>query len=319
MQEGNIMKKFLFACLLCWFGISGVAWGDDGEQNSQREMCEAAAARGEPANWNNNMCNCGDLAVWDAVAGKCRAIAQGVERCYARCVNLTGDNKVECRACCEVNKNIATWEKDPDNPGSNYCKCVQEGFRFDVMQKVCLPAASISVIVENNDECSEILLVQLDEWAEKYSNNTQIIDLINQIRELCGGDPINSLDISMLLNNLYALINDEESSQAIISASTSITVIQQQLQQKIDSAVAVIENAKSNMKLTVWRNDEGKFNTSRLLSDSIAGVVLGTAGGLITSNVVKKNQVEDGFEDLQCTVGGQVVAGWGDEFRVGIQ
>ena len=56
-----------------------------------------------------------------------------------------------------------------------------------------------------------------------------------------------------------------------------------------------------------------------MLSDSIAGVVLGTAGGLITSNVVKKNQVEDGFEDLQCTVGGQVVAGWGDEFRVGIQ
>ena len=48
-------------------------------------------------------------------------------------------------------------------------------------------------------------------------------------------------------------------------------------------------------------------------------VVLGTAGGLITSNIVKKNQIEDGFEDIQCTVGGQVISNWGDEFRVGIQ
>ena len=88
---------------------------------------------------------------------------------------------------------------------------------------------------------------------------------------------------------------------------------------KIEQAVAKMEEIASGMKLTVWRNDEGKFNTSRLLSDSIAGVVLGTAGGLITSNVVKKNNIEDGFEDIQCTIGGQVVAGWGDEFRVGIQ
>ena len=80
-----------------------------------------------------------------------------------------------------------------------------------------------------------------------------------------------------------------------------------------------MDDIASGLRLTVWRNDEGKFNTSRLLSDSIAGVVLGTAGGLITSNVVKKNQTESGFEDIQCSIGGQVVAGWGDEFRVGIQ
>ena len=34
---------------------------------------------------------------------------------------------------------------------------------------------------------------------------------------------------------------------------------------------------------------------------------------------MKKHQVEDGFEDLKCTIGGQPVAGWGDEFTVGIQ
>ena len=88
---------------------------------------------------------------------------------------------------------------------------------------------------------------------------------------------------------------------------------------RIESAAKTLQGIESGLRVSAWRNDEGKFNTSRLLSDSIAGVVLGTAGGLITSNVVKKNQVEDGFEDLQCTVGGQVVASWGDEFRVGIQ
>ena len=67
----------------------------------------------------------------------------------------------------------------------------------------------------------------------------------------------------------------------------------------------------------VWKDAEGKFNTSRLISDSVAGVVLGTAGGLITSSVVKKNQLEDGFEDIKCTIGGQSVATWGDEFYVG--
>ena len=68
-----------------------------------------------------------------------------------------------------------------------------------------------------------------------------------------------------------------------------------------------------------WKNEEGKFNTARLASDSIAGVVLGTAGGLITSNIVKKSQVRKGFDDISCTIGGQYVADWDDEFTVGIK
>ena len=70
---------------------------------------------------------------------------------------------------------------------------------------------------------------------------------------------------------------------------------------------------------SVWKNAQGEFNTARLASDSIAGVVLGTVGGVVTSSVMKKHQVKDGFEDLKCTIGGQTFAGWGDEFNVGIQ
>ncbi|MDR2412650.1 MAG: hypothetical protein LBD50_00360, partial [Rickettsiales bacterium] len=78
---------------------------------------------------------------------------------------------------------------------------------------------------------------------------------------------------------------------------------------EIQSTFNEINTVLSGFDSSVWKNAEGKFNTSRLISDSVAGVVLGTAGGLITSNVIKKNQVKGGFEDISCSVGGQVVAG----------
>ena len=115
------------------------------------------------------------------------------------------------------------------------------------------------------------------------------------------------------------LISGFISSGAIAAGGVNTQAEQNQANQRIDQAVATLNTIRDGLRVNKWRNEEGKFNTSRLLSDSIAGVVLGTAGGLITSSVVKKSQVSDGFEDMQCTIGGQVVAGWGDQFRVGIQ
>lgn len=88
---------------------------------------------------------------------------------------------------------------------------------------------------------------------------------------------------------------------------------------RISKSVSALNSIKSGFDISRWKDEEGKFNTARLASDSIAGVVLGTAGGLITSNVIKKNQVSNGFEDIQCTIGGQVVAGWDDQFTVGVR
>lgn len=65
-------------------------------------------------------------------------------------------------------------------------------------------------------------------------------------------------------------------------------------------------------------NAEGKFNTARLISDSIAGVVLGTVGGVVTGVVVKKAQVKKGFEDISCVVNGQIIGGYGDELSINI-
>ena len=87
----------------------------------------------------------------------------------------------------------------------------------------------------------------------------------------------------------------------------------------IDEQISYLQGRDFFTGSSVWKTDAGKFNTARLASDSIAGVVLGTAGGIITSKIVKKNQIKNGFEDLKCTIGGQVVATYGDEFTVSIK
>ncbi len=92
-----------------------------------------------------------------------------------------------------------------------------------------------------------------------------------------------------------------------------------QIASRISNSYSELEKLSNGFKVSKWKNEDGKFNGARLVSDSVAGVVLGTAGGLITSSVIKKNQVEDGFEDINCVVGGQVVAGWKDQFNVGVQ
>lgn len=87
----------------------------------------------------------------------------------------------------------------------------------------------------------------------------------------------------------------------------------------VDVAYNKISAFIASLDRTVWRDEDGNFNTARLASDSIAAVVLGTAGGIITSKLVKKSQIKKGFEDLNCSIGGQRVASYGDEFTVGLQ
>lgn len=85
-------------------------------------------------------------------------------------------------------------------------------------------------------------------------------------------------------------------------------------QKKLDDFYAYAKGNRS-----VWKDAEGKFNTTRLASDLTAGVVLGTVGGVVSGVVIKKKQVEKGFDALHCTVGGQTVADWGDTFNVGLR
>ncbi len=87
------------------------------------------------------------------------------------------------------------------------------------------------------------------------------------------------------------------------------------LTEKINKTYTELQGLTKN--LSAWKNTEGKFNTARLASDSTAAVVLGTVGGVVTAKLVKKSQVKKGFESLQCYIGGQPIAAYGDEVTIG--
>lgn len=131
-----------------------------------------------------------------------------------------------------------------------------------------------------------------------------------------------------LTNNIDITNNTTNNSHNSLTSITSINVnyddSQLQAQQKrseIGLIISELSRMNDSFGRSHWKTANGNFNGARLASDSIAGVVLGTAGGLITSNIIKKNQLRSGFEDLQCVIAGQVVADYNDEFttRINLQ
>lgn len=93
----------------------------------------------------------------------------------------------------------------------------------------------------------------------------------------------------------------------------------QNLQSRIDKyaeTIMDIEDAHADDKVSAWKNADGKFNTSRLLSDSIAGIALGTVGGLVVNKVVKDKHVETGFEEIGCAIDDERVADFDDVFVI---
>ena len=97
--------------------------------------------------------------------------------------------------------------------------------------------------------------------------------------------------------------------------NAQITSLNNQIQRYAD-VIQNIEAAHKGEKLSVWKNAEGKFNTSRLLSDSIAGVALGTVGGLVVNKLVKDHHVETGFEEIVCVIDGEQIASYDEEFVI---
>lgn len=261
------------------------------------------------------------------------------------------------QACCDLSDNVAKYDKENDKcicignyefaieNGRGVCNpkaggdddsafsCPNGGSEKITSQKSCLDNSTFvctdyvqneilckcGICIANNRElekpyeCEPAFLVKIDLWAKACKDETkyaEILALISRIKEYCSDDSRTEEGFLNLRHALEAL-NPEKCAMDTHNMISQAT-------QKINAAVDSLRSYVSDLDVSKWKTADGKFNTARLASDSIAGVVLGTAGGLITSNVVKKHQVEDGFEDLQCVIGGQTVAGWGDEFTVGV-
>ena len=245
----------------------------------------------------------------------------GTNSCeQTRCGGLSGSKYNECVACCHVASSVANWN-------GNSCVCAQFPDQMKFIPNtnpktggVCLKSND-GLSEEDKDkllepielyECDPAKIAQVFTWQTQYANNSQISAQITAILQYCDDIHRTELQFNSMYNQLQILINNANDAAELNQRQTSS-------RRNIERAMSDIDSIRSTLDQSKWKNADGGFNTSRLLSDSIAGVVLGTASGLIVSHVVKKNQVENGFEDIQCTVGGQVVASWGDEFQVGIQ
>lgn len=244
----------------------------------------------------------------DAVVGKCHPSV-----CYEEV----------CIECCKRPSSETIWDRT-----ARVCQCVNGGkFQKENNTWSCKVDAGQVTTPDAGYICDATLTAKFAGWKVQCATRTDIMQSIAELEAYCAGKPT---------KEIFLRLYDEVSVMARMCQQQQQDQRQQQEEQRrqeerakaealrrsrrnISDAHGILVGMRETFKASVWKDEEGKFNTSRLVSDSIAGVVLGTVGGVVTSNVVKKNQVENGFEDIKCTVGGQTVADWGDEFRVGIQ
>lgn len=193
--------------------------------------------------------------------------------------------------------------------------------------------------------CGSDVRQNLAKWENGCTQNADIANAVRRLREYCDSPQNSDADFDVEYSKLLAVTPSgcaqpeqvmlgssvatlqaaPQTAQAPIvkknAESTVVTAAQatQMSQMRIKKIYSQLNDLSQSLGSSVWKTKEGNFNGARLASDSIAGVVLGTAGGLITSNVIKKNQLSGGFDEIHCSVGGQIVAGYGDDFMVGIQ
>ena len=224
--------------------------------------------------------------------------------CTDRCRGMSGVQYTECVTCCKVSEDYADWN------GSE-CVCADKTLDFNVLTQKCETPSEITMTLPEvvvTPECPDTQVTILNQWLIQYAGNSDVISRVQVLLDYCNGEVINITSFNQMFTELQNFID-----------GLATSAEQDASRRRIEESVSAINSRIGDLDVSVWRNAEGEFNTSRLLSDSIAGVVLGTAGGLITSHVVKKNNIASGFEDIKCAIGGQVVADWGDQFQVGIQ
>ena len=181
--------------------------------------------------------------------------------------------------------------------------------------------------MNNINSAEKALVAAKVKYADKANEIQEALDIITQLNAICKnvGDklmPSEGKEYDRLLSELAGML------VGFVNFAPELQTVTQYITEYVEVTVYNTDIAeyyynlakiRDGLKVSAWRDAQGNFNTSRLISDSVAGVVLGTAGGLITSHLVKKNQLKQGFEDLNCSVGGQKVASYGDEIRIGLR
>ncbi len=219
-----------------------------------------------------------------------------------------GRSSPEGKACCDLPGTVAKW-----NAPNCVCVDTNKEFRIENGKGVCVDKSA--PVVQDKCDCDGTSAERAG-MRLKCAKNKDVLSALDKVDAECkkAATECDGKAFNVYMNSIreqYALPNCGLDSGVAADPTANVA--------RITSAVTSIEKRVSSLDASVWKTAEGNFNGARLASDSIAGVVLGTAGGLITSSVVKKNQIKSGFEDIVCTVGGQVVGNYGDQITVGIQ
>ena len=239
--------------------------------------------------------------------GVCHTEKFAADSCENGCKNCNPDEK------CVPNLVPTPETKKPDGA---YADCICEN---TASQPNPIP---VPVVEEPAKECTYYFSGTI-----KCDGKKVTISKTKSVTVPCVDDVVENLTDEMFENDTGELrqIRDELCEGVVVSGSATSggtgATVSSATTVNYQSAEAILDKFVSNAESerSVWKNADGKFNTTRLASDITAGVVLGTVGGVVTGVVIKKNQVKKGFEALHCTVGGQKVAAWGDEFSVGLR
>lgn len=276
-----------------------------------------------------NECSCresnGQEYVWNKIQKKCVPSASSHKPAPNKdkpdpnkdIINPPADKKTcreqrtttEGKACCDLPKEVAEWT-------GKECRCLVSGMKFVERNGRGYCEATQSDKTKPF-ECNTDTLDLIANWSTQCKDNADIMALIDKIQEMCRTNTKSEQDFNKLWGSLLEL----QPQNCTQTSNTDVTITITKLTERVNDAYSRLVSIHNKFRdeKSVWKDKDGNFNTARLASDSIAGVVLGTTGALVTSHVVKKNQVENGFEDIKCTIGGQNVSQWGDQFRVGIQ
>ena len=232
-------------------------------------------------------------------------------------------------ACCKLqNEGIAEWVKVGDG---NRCICMEEDkeYKYDEETKKgeCVDKGeSKEKEKEKPDtriDCTYSVNVDMScESGKRLSRGETVSISSSRVEpEVCPGLIENMKQFEDLVMKSQNAVNSYSDLIRAICRDGSVSVMLTSRREQIDRAEDVLRAffAEAQRNASVWKTEEGDFNTARLASDMTAGVVLGTVGGVVSASVIKKKQIEKGYEVLHCTIGGQSVADWGDELTVGMK
>jgi hypothetical protein len=160
----------------------------------------------------------------------------------------------------------------------------------------------------------------------------------DEIREACGKDgdqfikavkdqfPDNIVEVCKACKTLEKFKKEEGAADKkldkIIAACQPEPDKKDDQQTKTDDTTDKVEtladlSAFQLDKASWLKKTDGETNWKRLGFDAAGAVAVGALGGFLTNHFVKANQVDKGFESVQCKVAGSVISGFGDQVSVG--